>query len=429
MRLRQLAMLAGLLLALASPRALPVRADDWPQWRGPRRDGSYRETGLLETFPVGGLKIRWRVPVGWGFSSPVVAHGRVYLPDSEVVQPTARERLHCFDAATGKTLWMHSHDVAYEDWAFDPAQEIGPVATPIVHDGKVHTVGRVGHVFCLDARTGGVLWQRNLATDYRVAFAPGNPSPLIEGDLLVLFMGGKPGACVAAFEKDTGKERWRALDESATFSSPIVIASGGRRQLIVWTQESVSSLDPVSGATLWRQRLNTSSDYAVSTPVFHDGRLLIGGLMLELNPETPAATVLWPASRAPSRRIFSHTSTALFRGSHLFSARSTGELICVEASTGKEVWEATGVTDIENGASIHLTPNADSVLLYTDRGELIRARLTPEKYEEIGRVCVLEPTFSFGGRKVAWSAPAYADRHILVRSGKELVSASLAAEP
>src|SRR5688572_20194382 len=123
------------LLALTLPQALQVRAEDWPQWRGPNRDGSYAETGLTETFPAGGLKVRWRVPVGWGFSSPVVAQGRAYLPDSEVVKPGARERLHCFDAATGKTLWMHSYDVAYEDWAFDPAQEVGPVATPIVQDG------------------------------------------------------------------------------------------------------------------------------------------------------------------------------------------------------------------------------------------------------------------------------------------------------
>ena len=214
------------------------------------------------------------------------------------------------------------------------------MATPIVQNGKVYTLGRLGHLFCLDARKGDVLWQRNLEKDYQVAFAPGTPSPLIEGDLLILFIGGKPGACVVALHKDTGKEVWKALDESLTFSSPIVISSGGKKQLIVWTQESVTSLDPAAGTTYWRQRLLTSSDYAVSTPVFHKDRLLIGGLMFQLDPDKPAATVLWPASKAPARRIFSHTSTALFRGDHLFSAKSSGELICVEASTGKQVWES-----------------------------------------------------------------------------------------
>jgi outer membrane protein assembly factor BamB len=418
---------AGFALALLPSGVL--RAEDWPQWRGPNRDGVYGETGLLESFPVDGLKVRWRVPAGWGFSSPVVARGRVYLADSVVVKPKAKERVRCFGEATGKTLWTHVYDVAYEDWAFDPTQEIGPVATPIVQNGKVYTVGRLGHLFCLDARTGDVLWQRNLDKDYQVAFAPGTPSPLIDGDLLILFIGGKPGACVVALNKDTGKEAWKALDESLTFSSPIVISSGGKKQLIVWTQESVTSLDPAAGKTYWRQRLLTSSDYAVSTPVFHEDRLLIGGLMFQLDSDKPAAQVSWPKSTAPSRRIFSHTSTALLRGDHLFSAKSSGELICVEASRGELVWESTKVTNLKNGASIHLTVNGDSVLLYTDKGELIRARLTAKGYEEISRVALLEPTMPFAGRKVAWSPPAFANRHVFARNGKKLICASLAEKP
>src|SRR6516165_2125114 len=146
---------AGFALALLPSGVL--RAEDWPQWRGPNRDGVYGETGLLESFPVDGLKVRWRAPVGWGFSSPVVARGRVYLADSKLVKPRAQERLQCLDETTGKVLWIHAYDVAYEDWAFDPEQEIGPVATPIVRAGKVYTLGRLGHLFCLDAQKGAVL--------------------------------------------------------------------------------------------------------------------------------------------------------------------------------------------------------------------------------------------------------------------------------
>jgi outer membrane protein assembly factor BamB len=416
-------------LVLSSWLTTASRADDWPQWRGPNRDGVCGEKGLLQSFPAEGLQVRWRVPAGWGFSSPVVAGGRVYLADSELMKPKAKERLLCLDEKTGKPLWTHAYDVKYEDWAFDPSQEIGPVATPIVRDGKVYTLGRVGHLFCLDVRSGDLLWKRDLASDYQVDFSPGMPSPLIEGGLLILFIGGKQGAGVVALEAETGKEVWKALDESLTFSSPIVISSGGKRQLIVWTQESVTSLDPAAGTTSWRQRLLTNSDYAVSTPVFDRDRLLIGGLMLQLDSDKPAATLLWPASKTPSRRILSHTSTALLAGDYLYSAKSTGELVCLEAATGRQVWETDKVTDLKNGASIHLTPNGDSVLLYTDKGELIRARLKPEGYHEISRVAVLEPTFPFGGRKVVWPPAAYANRCIYARNGKELVCASLAAEP
>src|SRR5262249_2617661 len=153
----------------------------------------------------------------------------------------------------------------------------------------------------------------------------------------------------------------------------IVITSGGKKQLIIWTQESVTSLDPATGKPYWRQRLRTSNEYVVSTPVFYKNRLLIGGLSFQLDPAKPSHKVLWPDSKSPARRIFSHTSTALLWDDHLFSAKSSGELICLEAATGKQVWASDKVTDLKNGASIHLTLNGDSVLLYTDKGELIRA--------------------------------------------------------
>jgi outer membrane protein assembly factor BamB len=405
-----------------------MHADDWPQWRGPGRDGAWHEGKLLEKFPAAGLKIEWRVPVGWGWSSPVVAQGNVYVADAEVVPPKPKERLHCFDERTGKAIWTYAVEAEYPDWAFDPKQESGPVATPIVRDRKVYSVGRLGHLACLDAQSGAVVWIKDLAKAYQVAWSPGMPSPLIEGEQLILFLGGKPDACVVALDKNTGDEIWKALDETLTFSSPIVIDSGGKRQLIVWTQESVSSLDPATGGTYWRQRLLTSSDYAVSTPVFHENRLLIGGLMFQLDSNRPAAEVLWPASRVPARRILSHTSTALFQGDYVYSARSSGHLVCLDAATGAVVWESDKVTELKNGAAIHMTPTDDSILLFTDKGELIRAQLSPMGYTEISRAAVLEPTFPFGGRNLVWPPPAYANRHIFARSGKELICASLAPE-
>ena len=251
----------------------------------------------------------------------------------------------------------------------------------------------------------------------------------LDGVDLIVFTGGKPGACVVALDKNTGKEAWKALDDSVSNSSPIIIAAGGTRQLIVWTGESVTSLDPAMGNTYWRERLVTSNNDAISTPVCHKNLLLISGLMLELDGERPAAAVLWPESKAVSRRVLSNTSTPLLRGDHLFSARSSGELVCLESRTGRQVWETDKVTDLKSGASIHITLNGDSVLLYTDKGELIRARLTPQGYDEISRTRLLEPTYSFGGRKCAWSPPAYANRHVFARNDKELICASLEAKP
>lgn len=404
--------------------------DDWPQWRGPGRDATWRDAGKIRVFPPGGLEPRWRVPVGWGYSSPVVAGGRVYLTDAELVGLRARERVHCLDERTGKPLWVHAQDVPYADRGFiDANNKSGPAATPIVQDGRLYSLGRCGQLFCLDAARGDVLWRRELDAEYPGRPLACNASPLIDGGLLVVFIGGKAGACVVAFDKGSGKEAWRALNDTATNSSPIVVTAGGRRQLVVWTQESVTSLDPATGTTHWRQPLATHSDYVVSTPVVRDDRLLVGGLMMKLDRGKPAAAVLWPKSRAVAGRVLSNTSTALLAGDCVFSARSSGELVCLDADTGEQVWETKKVTDAKTGASIHLTPAGDSVLLYNDRGELIRARLSRDGYEELGRVTLLEPTYPFGDRKRAWSAPAYANGHVFVRSDAQLASYCLAPQP
>ncbi len=413
---------AGLLTCLWL--ATGLQAEDWPQFRGSNRDGVWHET-----FPAGELKVRWRRPVGWGWSSPVVAQGRVFLTDSELRKPAAKERVLCFEEATGKLLWTHAYDVNYPEWAFTPGQGGGPTATPIVEAGRVYVVGANGHVHCLDAAKGVVLWERDLRKGYEVREMQCRPSPLIEGQLLILFVGAKPGASVLALDKLTGKEVWKAMDEPVSNSSPVVIVAGGQRQLIVWTDESVISLNPATGETWWREPMVTSNNDAIPTPVIQKNRLLIGGLMMELDVNRPADSVLWPGINPAAKRILSNTSTALLLGDHVFSAKSNGELVCLEAATGKLVWQTNTVTDLKGGASIHLTSSGDDVFLFTNQGNLIRARLTPQGYREISRAHLLEPTTPLGNRKCAWTPPAYANGQVFARNDEELVCASLTAKP
>lgn len=409
--------------------SMGAAADDWPQWRGPNRDGVWAESGIVESFPLGGLTARWRFPVAWGFSSPVVAQGRVFVSDAELLEPKVLERVHCLEADTGKRLWSYAWEGGHPDWIFMLDQRRGPGATPIVRDGKVFALGTFGDLVCLDAAKGHVLWKKSLRQAYPWTDLPADASPLIEGDLLIVFNSGRQGAIVAAFDKNSGREVWQALDEAATHSSPVVISAGGTRQLIVWTQKSVVSLDPRNGRTHWREPLLTSADHAVATPVCFKDRLLISGLMFRLEADRPAASVLWPLTRAISHRVLSNTCTPLFQGDHLYAARSSGELVCLEAGTGKQVWETNTVTALNNGASINLTPNGKAAFLFTDQGELIRARLAPEGYKEVSRAALIEPTAFFMGKKSAWAAPAFANRHIFVRNDKELICVSLAAIP
>lgn len=410
--------------------AMAVSAADWPQWRGPGRDAVWTETDIRQTFPADGLAVRWRQPCGNGWSSPVVADGRVFLLDAVLEKPTSTERIRAFDESTGELRWTHADDAKYPDWAFDPSQMMGPYSTPTVSEGRLYSLGATGRLNCLEAATGNVVWTRDLTALYEAeSFSGCCPSPLIEGDLLIQVLGGKPDACIVAFNKNTGDEVWKSLSDTWTYSSPIVIAAGGKRQLIEWTQGGVNSLDPLTGAVYWRLPLITSGDTTVPTPVHRGALLLVSGLMVKLTDDPPGAEFLWPERRTVSNRTLSNTSTPVILGDYVYSARTGGRFVCLKAETGEQVWETDKVTDQAGGAAIQITPNGDSALLYTDRGELLRARLSPAGYEELSRTKLIEPTFPFGGRNVTWSLPAFANRHVLVRNHKELVRLSLEPSP
>src|SRR5262245_57325160 len=168
--------LAALLLA-----ALDTRADDWPQWRGPERDGVWRETGIIDRIPASGLAVRWRARVGNGYSGPVVAQGRVYVNDH--LYSTEVERVLCFEEATGKPLWTYSYPCEYADMEYGN----GPRASPTVHDGRIYTFGTKGHVVCLDAAKGDVIWKKDLAKEFkaRIPRSGASAARLVEDDLPV----------------------------------------------------------------------------------------------------------------------------------------------------------------------------------------------------------------------------------------------------
>jgi outer membrane protein assembly factor BamB len=406
------------------------RAEDWPQWLGPHRDGVWRETGLLQTLPTTGLRICWRAKVGFGYSGPVVSEGRVYVTDRQT-NPKEIERVLCFAEETGQPLWTHTYPCDYRAIGY----RSGPRAAPTVHQGKVYTLGATGQLCCLDAATGTVVWKKNLAKDY-AAKPPRwgmSAAPLVEGDLLIVCAGGEPDACIIAFDKSTGAEKWKTLNDRPTYSAPIAITFAGKRQVIVWTGDAVTSLDPLSGQIYWRipYKLRGGAPIAVATPVLCDDLLLVvsfesGTKLLRLDRTKPAASVVWETKAQPTSLM----GTPLFRDGHFYVADNYGEFQCFEAATGKLVWSTRKPTgETKWGESVHLTPNRDRVFLFNDRGQLILGKLSQAGYSEIGRVSLIEPTIGAKEeRAVVWAHPAYANKHVFVRNDKELLRASLTAE-
>jgi outer membrane protein assembly factor BamB len=443
--------LIGLALALPSAAA---RADDWPQWLGPQRDGVWREKGLLEKFPAGGPKVLWRTPLGTGYSGPAVANGRVYVmdrqravgPDGKPERPSRKgilgtERVVCLDAASGKVLWKHEYECPYK-----VSYPSGPRTTPLVAGKRVYTLGAMGDLLCLEADTGRVVWAKNLMKAYGLDGPPVwgfAAHPLLDGERLYCIVGG-PGSAVVALNKDTGREIWKALSsEEVGYSPPVLCDAGGKRQLIIWLSESVNGLDPATGAVYWTQEFPVGRPpqrpaVNIATVRCNRDRLFLttfyhGSLMLKLDTDKPGASILWKGkSNNPARPDGLHGLMAapVFEGDYVYGVAADGEMCCLAADTGKVLWQtlaATGGAKADCGSAF-LIPQGDRFVIFNDLGDLILARLTPKGYTEIDRAHVLEPDHEARGRKVVWSHPAFARRCCFARNDKEIVCFSLAAE-
>ena len=221
--------LVGVVLSTA------VHADDWPQWRGQDRRAVWDETGIVEDLPKE-LFVKWRVPVGTGFSGPSVADGRVFITDwredprSRTLEGT--ERLIVLDEATGDMLWTHEWETSCR--MLMTSYAIGPRATPSIDGERVYVLGATGRLFCLNVGTGKVLWEKDFveAYDTSVPIWGTTSSPLVDGERIIAVVGGKPDAMVVAFDKYTGAEIWRSIETVGEmgYSHPVIYHAGGVRQ-------------------------------------------------------------------------------------------------------------------------------------------------------------------------------------------------------
>ncbi len=420
-----------------SAGARKVAADDWPQWRGPTRDGVWRETGLVEKFAGPQLAIRWRAPVGNGYSGPTVAQGRVYVTD-RLVEPEQVERVHCFDENSGESLWSHTYACPYQGVGYDA----GPRASVAVADGRAFSLGAMGDLLAFDAATGRVLWQHKCHDEFDIKMPIWgvSASPLVVDGTVVVQVGGHPGACLMAFDCQTGQERWRALDDDASYSAPILIEQAGRPVLVCWTGDHVAGLDPATGQSLWLHAYKPKNMViSVATPVVQNNRLLVtsfydGAMMFHLPPDRLAIELLWHKiglDEQHTEGLHSIISTPLLQGDYAYGVDSYGELRCLDANTGERVWESMAAVPRARWSTIHFVTQADKVWMFNERGELLITRLSPRGFDEISRAKLIEPTTRQLAQRggVCWAHPAFANRHVLARNDEELVSASLAAEP
>jgi outer membrane protein assembly factor BamB len=405
--------LALLVLALTSP---PLWAEDWPRYRGPRGDGSWNAPPLPDRWPDAPLTPRWRVPIGPGYAGVSVAAGRVYTLDRKPVEPAPKdgpdgdERVLCLDADTGRPLWSHTYPVRYGPLG---GYANGPRTTPTVHDGRVYTLGAVGHLVCFDAATGKVLWQRDTVRQDRArvpewGFAA---SPLIDGDRVIVHVGAEPDGGLIAFDRHTGREVWRSLPDPAGYCTPVLIDAPAGRQLVAWTPENVRGVDPDTGKPLWALPYKVTYGVSIAGPVYRDGIVFVtgyweGSRAIRLGPASTDAKLLWEERRGLNGLM----AQPLVRGGYVYTLDKSRGLVCVELKTGKQLWEDHRLTKRGRNphASIVWLGDSDRVLFLEAGGDLVLARLTPDGYVERARTRLLP--------RQAWAHPAFAGGRVYART-------------
>lgn len=454
---RILLRIAVLILAVFFSGAAALRADDWPQWQGPERDGVWREMGILAKFPEGGPKARWRTKIGAGYAGPAIAKGRVYVTDRVLDKDASnpknpfkkdlvkgKERILCLDEKTGEIIWTHEYDCPYQ-----VSYASGPRTTPVIQDGKLWTLGTMGDLVCLETEKGKVVWSKNLVKEYgaKVPLWGFSAHLLIDGDRLISLVGGKESA-VVAFDKSSGKEVWKALSAPEIgYCPPMIFKAGDKRQLIIWLPEAVNSLDPALGKKNWSEPFPVHQNLTIPTPRLQGDQLFLtsfynGSMMLKLKPDASGVTSVWKGkwwnTKSGGKEASDETDglhsimcTPFWKDGYIYGVCSYGELRCIKVETGARVWESLEATgskkekpDRWNNAFI--VPQGDRYFLFNEKGDLIIANLTEKGYKEISRANIIKADNRMAGRPVVWSYPAFANKCVFVRNDKEIACIELA---
>lgn len=391
-------------------------AGDWPQWLGPNRDNSTTEKiAPWKNAP----KVVWHVPLAEGHSAPVVAGGRVFM--HVLGKEPETEEVIAINAADGDMLWKRP----YPRVKFSSLFGQGPRAAPAVDGDRLYTLGVTGILTCWEESTGKQLWQIDTLKQFNATnlMFGVSCSPLIEGKNVFVNVGGK-GASIVALDKMTGKTAWQALDDKASYSSPIAMGSGKSRQVVFLTGQGVASLNPENGSVFWQYPMRDRLFESSATPVRSGDYLLASsitfgsaGLKLTQAGDKPAVEEAWK-----NTTLTSYFATPvcvgpehafLVTGSNPLARVHEAALQCIETRTGKVLWSKPKVGEYH---ATLLKTGDDKLLMLDDAGNLILLDPNPKEYRELARSKVCGKT---------WVHPALANGRLFVRDEKELLCLQL----
>ncbi len=391
---------------------VPSYAQDWPQWRGPNRDGS--APALSSQWPKA-LKEEWKVTVGVGHSSPVVADGKIYV----FARQGEEETLLCLDAATGKEIWRSSQPISFEMHPAATAHGKGPKSTPVVNKGSVFTLGISGVLSAHDARTGKLKWRHEFSKQYPKTWpAYGTAmSPIVDHGLVIAHVGGQDKGALIAFDAETGTVKWTNDMDGPAYASPILATLAGVRQLVTFVQKDFVGVDAATGKLLWKLPAKSEYDENNVTAISYKDMLIFSrekqGLVAIRLAKQSGEIV--PQEVWNNKENMLYMSTPVLQGSTLFgfSALKKGQFFALDADTGKTLWQGPGRVG-ENAALLNVGGSVFVAL--TNEANLIVLPVNAKEYAPSVQYTVANsPT---------WAHPVVLGNRILIKDETTLRSLS-----
>jgi outer membrane protein assembly factor BamB len=353
--------------------AVPVRAGDWPQWRGPNRDGVAVLPELPSVWPEK-LPLLWKVPAGPGYSTPVIAGGRCIFTE----RSGGDEAVRAIDAETGKDVWRTPYPAPYEAHPYAARHGTCPKATSTVAEGRVFSYGISGILTAMDAATGKLLWKRDLGTEHKSAPLFGaSASPLVEGGLVVLPVGNQAGGGgIMAFRAGSGETAWRSVEDGPSYASAIAADLAGLRQVLCFTGKRFVGVALADGRELWSHPIEVPFDETIVTAVVWKDRVVFSGrnqagtrcIRPRRDGDAVKAEEVWKAA-APVYM----TSPVVFRDHYYAVEHVTGKFFCLRLEDGAVLWKDGNFGDY---ASLVLA--GDRILALDSKGSLTVIDPSPE---------------------------------------------------
>jgi outer membrane protein assembly factor BamB len=396
--------LVGLLSALSVLTAMAAPAEDWPQWRGPNRDGAATALREPKAWPER-LQQVWKMDVGIGYANPLVIGARVYLHTRQ----GGNEVVACFDLETGKQIWKQSYPAPYKMNSAAAGHGEGPKSTPVAAGGRLFTFGISGVLTGWDLATGKQLWGHDFTKEYSETWPDFGVamSPLVDGNLVIAHAGGNKEGMLAAFDTATGAVKWSWKGDGPAYASPIVVDLGGARQVVTQSRDNIVGVAVSNGQLLWKIPFTTAYTQNIITPVLYKDMLILSGLdkgvfaiRVKKTGTTFSTDKVWENADLPM-----YMSSPVIAGDYLYGMthKKKGAYFCLDARTGATQW----VTNGRDGDNAALLTTASSLLILNQAGELLVVKQNPKAFEMVRKYQVAD--------SATWAEPSVAGQRLLIK--------------